>query len=102
MSAAAGAASSCTPPAHGVEVVGITLSANQAELARQRVAEAGLADQVEIRVQDYRELAGEGFDAIASIGMAEHVGESQIDVYAEQLASCSGRAGGCSTTASPA
>ena len=72
---------------HGVEAVGITLSENQAELARKRVADAGLSDKVEIRVQDYRELAGENFDAIASIGMVEHVGESQIDVYAEQLAS---------------
>ena len=72
---------------HGVEAVGITLSENQAELARKRVADAGLSDKVEIRVQDYRELAGENFDAVASIGMVEHVGESQIDVYAEQLAS---------------
>ena len=72
---------------HGVDAVGITLSEPQAELARQKVAEAGVSDKVEIRVQDYRELAGEDFDAIASIGMVEHVGESQIDVYAEQLAS---------------
>ncbi len=72
---------------HGVEAVGITLSEPQAELARERVAEAGLSDRIEIRVQDYRELAGEDFDAVASIGMVEHVGESQIDVYAEQLAS---------------
>ena len=66
--------------------VGITLSAPQAELARQRAEEAGVADRVEIRVQDYRDLAGESFDAIASIGMVEHVGAAQIDVYAEQLA----------------
>jgi cyclopropane-fatty-acyl-phospholipid synthase len=72
---------------HGVEAVGITLSENQAELARKRVADAGLSDRVEIRVQDYRELAGENFDAVASIGMVEHVGEAQIDLYAEQLAS---------------
>jgi cyclopropane-fatty-acyl-phospholipid synthase len=72
---------------HGVEAVGITLSEPQAELARQRVAEAGLSDRVEIRVQDYRELAGERFDAVASIGMVEHVGEAQIDRYADQLAS---------------
>ena len=72
---------------HGVEAVGITLSEPQAELARRRVEEAGLADRVEIRVQDYRELAGEDFDAVASIGMVEHVGEAQIDTYAEQLAS---------------
>jgi cyclopropane-fatty-acyl-phospholipid synthase len=72
---------------HGVEAVGITLSEPQAELARKRVADAGLSDKVEIRVQDYRELAGENFDAVASIGMVEHVGEAQIDRYAEQLAS---------------
>jgi cyclopropane-fatty-acyl-phospholipid synthase len=72
---------------YGVEAVGITLSEPQADLARRRVADAGLADQVEIRVQDYRELAGESFDAVASIGMVEHVGEAQIDRYAEQLAS---------------
>jgi cyclopropane-fatty-acyl-phospholipid synthase len=72
---------------HGVEAVGITLSEPQAALARKRVADAGLADRVEIRVQDYRELAGEQFDAVASIGMVEHVGEAQIDRYAEQLAS---------------
>jgi cyclopropane-fatty-acyl-phospholipid synthase len=72
---------------HGVKAVGITLSEPQAELARERVAGAGLSDKVEIRVQDYRELAGENFDAIASIGMVEHVGDRQIDLYAEQLAS---------------
>src|SRR5215208_2725017 len=72
---------------HGTEAVGITLSEPQAELARQRVAAAGLDDRVEIRVQDYRELAGEDFDAVASIGMVEHVGEAQIDLYGEQLAS---------------
>ena len=72
---------------YGTKAVGITLSEPQAELARRRVEEAGLSDRIEIRVQDYRELAGEQFDAIASIGMVEHVGEAQIDTYAEQLAS---------------
>jgi cyclopropane-fatty-acyl-phospholipid synthase len=71
---------------HGVRVTGITLSENQAALARRRVAERGLADRVEIRIADYRELADEPFDAIASIGMVEHVGASQIDLYARQLA----------------
>jgi cyclopropane-fatty-acyl-phospholipid synthase len=71
---------------HDVSVVGITLSEPQAELARRQVAEAGLADRVEIRVMDYRELTGERFDAIASIGMVEHVGASKIDLYASQLA----------------
>jgi cyclopropane-fatty-acyl-phospholipid synthase len=71
---------------HGVEVMGITLSEPQAELARARVREAGLDGRVSIRVQDYRDLAGERFDAIASIGMVEHVGGERIDLYARQLA----------------
>ncbi|MGE5407078.1 MAG: class I SAM-dependent methyltransferase, partial [Syntrophothermus sp.] len=73
---------------YGTEVLGITLSPPQAELARQRAREAGVADRVEIRVMDYRDLAstGERFDAIASIGMVEHVGASNIDVYARTLA----------------
>jgi cyclopropane-fatty-acyl-phospholipid synthase len=71
---------------HGVSAVGITLSPAQAELARQRVRDAGLADRVEIRLADYRTLAGERFDAIASIGMVEHVGSTQIDEYAARLA----------------
>ena len=70
---------------YGVTVTGITLSPSQAELARQRVADAGLADKVEIRIADYRELADEPFDAISSIGMAEHVGIEQIDTYAAAL-----------------
>jgi cyclopropane-fatty-acyl-phospholipid synthase len=70
----------------GVEVTGITLSEPQAELARHRAAEAGVADRVDIRVADYRELDGEPFDAVASIGMVEHVGSVQIDAYAKQVA----------------
>jgi cyclopropane-fatty-acyl-phospholipid synthase len=71
---------------HGVDVLGITLSEPQAAEARRRVAERGLQERVEIRVADYRELRAEPFDAISSIGMVEHVGSSQIDVYAECLA----------------
>ena len=70
---------------HGVNVLGITLSGPQAELARAKVAEAGLEEQVEIRVADYRTLERSSLDAIASIGMAEHVGDSQIDVYGRSL-----------------
>jgi cyclopropane-fatty-acyl-phospholipid synthase len=68
--------------AHGVHVTGITLSQPQAALARERAAAAGLADLIDIRVADYRDLAGEQFDAIASIGMVEHVGVVNIDAYA--------------------
>jgi cyclopropane-fatty-acyl-phospholipid synthase len=73
---------------YGANVVGITLSPPQAEKARQRAEAAGVADRVEIRVMDYRDLAstGEKFDAIASIGMVEHVGSANIEVYAQTLA----------------
>jgi cyclopropane-fatty-acyl-phospholipid synthase len=71
---------------HGAEVLGITLSEPQAKLARERARAQGVDDRVEIRVADYRELAGETFDAIASIGMVEHVGASRIDLYARRLA----------------
>ncbi|MEA2124608.1 MAG: cyclopropane-fatty-acyl-phospholipid synthase, partial [Solirubrobacteraceae bacterium] len=71
---------------HGAEVVGITLSEPQARLAAERVSKAGLADRVEIRVADYRELADDPFDAVASIGMVEHVGEENIDAYARTVA----------------
>ena len=70
----------------GAEVVGITLSEQQASFARARAAREGVSDSVEIRVMDYRQLAGECFDAVASIGMVEHVGSAQIDLYAQQLA----------------
>jgi cyclopropane-fatty-acyl-phospholipid synthase len=72
---------------HGVSALGITLSEPQARLATERARDAGVADRVEFRVMDYRDLGGERFDAIASIGMVEHVGESRIDEYAGLLAS---------------
>ena len=71
---------------HGVHVTGITLSRPQADVARRRAAEQGLEHLVDIRVADYRELDADPFDAIASIGMVEHVGANQIDVYAAQVA----------------
>ena len=71
---------------YGARVVGITLSEPQALLARERAQAAGVGDRVEFRVADYRDLAGERFDAIASIGMVEHVGEERIDEYAARLA----------------
>jgi len=70
---------------HGVNAVGITLSEHQAQLARERAREAGVADRVEFRIADYREVSDRPFDAIASIGMVEHVGEEQIDAYARRL-----------------
>jgi cyclopropane-fatty-acyl-phospholipid synthase len=66
---------------HGVRAVGVTLSRRQAEWAEKAVAEAGVADRVEIRYQDYRDVRDGPFDAISSIGMFEHVGLSQLRVY---------------------
>ena len=70
----------------GAKVVGITLSKPQADEATRRAEAAGVGDQTEFRVMDYRDLIGEQFDAISSIGMAEHVGAVQIDEYARTLA----------------
>ncbi len=66
---------------HGAEVVGITISEEQARLGQQRVRDAGLEDRVDIRLQDYRDLGGERFDAISSIGMFEHVGRERMADY---------------------
>ena len=64
----------------GAQCVGITLSQNQYELARERVKQAGLADRVEIRMEDYRDVKGT-FDRITSVGMFEHVGAKQLPMY---------------------
>ena len=69
----------------GVRVVGVTLSREQAELARRRVADAGLADLVEIRLADYREVEDGPYQAISSIGMFEHVGAGQLGRYFARL-----------------
>jgi cyclopropane-fatty-acyl-phospholipid synthase len=66
---------------HDARVVGITISREQADLAQRRVDDAGLGDLVEIRLQDYRDLSGEQFDAISSIGMFEHVGKRRMAEY---------------------
>ncbi|WBB58713.1 cyclopropane-fatty-acyl-phospholipid synthase [Streptomyces sp. WMMC500] len=70
---------------YGVHVVGVTISGEQAALARERVAAAGHEHLVEIRLQDYREIDGPPFDAISSIGMAEHVGRKRYRAYADVL-----------------
>jgi cyclopropane-fatty-acyl-phospholipid synthase len=70
---------------YGVSVVGVTLSQEQAMYARKRVADEGLSDLVEIRVQDYRDVVDGPYDAISSIGMAEHVGAERYLEYASDL-----------------
>ncbi len=72
---------------YGVRGVGITLSRRQYEYARERIAANGLAGKIDIRLQDYRELAGEApFDKIASVGMYEHVGAQNYPVYFKIIA----------------
>ncbi|GAB3379178.1 class I SAM-dependent methyltransferase [Massilia agri] len=64
----------------GARCVGITLSENQAALARERVERAGLQGQIEIRLQDYRDVEGR-FERITSVGMFEHVGVQHLPAY---------------------
>ncbi|OUZ09451.1 SAM-dependent methyltransferase [Aeromicrobium sp. PE09-221] len=68
----------------GASVTTITLSHEQAELARQRIAAAGLSDRVEVRIQDYREVEG-AYDAIVSVEMIEAVGEEYWPTYFQTL-----------------
>jgi cyclopropane-fatty-acyl-phospholipid synthase len=73
---------------YDVEVTGLTLSSEQAALARKRAAEAGVAKQVTIELVDYREFAERGhtFDRIVSVGMFEHVGQAQFTTFFESCA----------------
>ncbi len=67
---------------YGVEAVGITLSVPQAEVARQRLREAGLNDRCRVEVSDYRDIDnGQQYDKIVSVGMFEHVGEALLPEY---------------------
>jgi cyclopropane-fatty-acyl-phospholipid synthase len=70
---------------YGVHAVGVTLSEPQAQLARSHAERLGVDDRVEIRVQDYREVADGPFDKIASVGMYEHVGRNQLGAYADAV-----------------
>ncbi|MGC2110519.1 MAG: cyclopropane-fatty-acyl-phospholipid synthase family protein [Candidatus Korobacteraceae bacterium] len=70
----------------GVHALGVTLSEPQAELARARIAQAGLSERCEVRMCDYRDLgASSGYDKIVSVGMFEHVGESCLQEYFEHV-----------------
>lgn len=79
---------------YGATVVGVTISRDQADLAKKRVVEAGLADQISIRLQDYRDIADGPFDAVSSVGMAEHVGsEHDLRIYFDRVISLLDRNG---------
>ena len=70
----------------GASVVGVTLSQEQHALAVERVAKAGLGDRVSIELRDYRDVPGEGqFDAVAQIGMSEHLGLENHDAHFEHV-----------------
>jgi cyclopropane-fatty-acyl-phospholipid synthase len=69
----------------GAQCVGVTLSQNQYDLARERVRAAGLQDRVDIRLQDYRDVSDAPFDRITSVGMFEHVGLDHLTPYFERL-----------------
>ena len=69
----------------GAQVVGLTLSIEQKAWAERKIAEAGLSDRIEIRLEDYRDTRGQ-FDAIASVEMVEAVGERWWATYLECIA----------------
>ncbi|MCZ4584567.1 class I SAM-dependent methyltransferase [Rhodococcus opacus] len=70
---------------YGAHVVGVTISREQKAFVDKRIAERGLQDRVEIRLQDYREVPDGPFDAVASLEMGEHVGEKNYARYAQAL-----------------
>lgn len=59
---------------HKAQVTAVTLSREQGSYVRQRIAELGLSARAQVRIQDYRDAAGDSYDAIASVEMGEHVG----------------------------
>ena len=65
----------------GVKALGVTLSKEQAEWAQKAIVEEGLSDLAEVRHSDYRDVPEEGFDAISSIGLTEHIGVANYPAY---------------------
>jgi cyclopropane-fatty-acyl-phospholipid synthase len=65
----------------GAHALGVTLSRRQHEEAQRRIAESGVGDRVRVELRDYRDLRGEKFDKIVSVGMVEHVGREQLGAY---------------------
>ncbi len=72
----------------GARATGVTLSENQYALAKERIKAEGLEDRCTVRIQDYRDLEGDGiFDKIASVGMFEHVGLKNLPIYFKKMRS---------------
>ncbi|WP_033820566.1 cyclopropane-fatty-acyl-phospholipid synthase family protein, partial [Kitasatospora sp. MBT63] len=70
---------------HGVQVTAVTLSARQHAFATALAAEAGLADRIDVRLQDYREPVDGPYDAVSCIEMGEHVGKDGYPAFAARL-----------------
>lgn len=68
---------------YGVHATGVTLSEQQFAFTRQRISQAGLDAECEVRLSDYRQISGKDsfFDKIASVGMFEHVGRQNLGIY---------------------
>ncbi|MBM3666859.1 MAG: class I SAM-dependent methyltransferase [Actinobacteria bacterium] len=71
---------------YGVRALGVTLSQPQAEWAQRAIAERGLAGRAEVRFLDYRDVTEDGFDAVSSIGLTEHIGAANLGSYFAFLA----------------
>ena len=69
----------------GAQVTGVTIAPEQKRFIDERIRERGLEDRVEIRLQDYREITGGPFDAVASLEMGEHVGQRNYGTYVKAL-----------------
>ena len=69
----------------GAQVTGVTIAAEQKRFIDARIAERGLQDRVEIRLQDYRDVPDDDFDAVVSLEMGEHVGQRNYRTYASVL-----------------
>ncbi|MFJ4716468.1 class I SAM-dependent methyltransferase [Streptomyces sp. NPDC088785] len=70
---------------HGVRVTAVTLAAEQAAHVREQVRERGLDDLVDVVCQDYRDIEGGGYDAVATVEMGEHVGAAEYPAFAASL-----------------
>jgi cyclopropane-fatty-acyl-phospholipid synthase len=78
----------CAAKNFGAPATGVTLSRNQFDFASRRIREEGLESRCEVRLQDYRDIPGEGvYDKIASVGMFEHVGLKHLKRYFEKVRS---------------
>lgn len=70
---------------HGAQVTAVTLAREQAAYVRERVRERGLGEWVEVVCQDYRDIEGGAYDAVATVEMGEHVGDAEYPAFAAAL-----------------